>query len=374
MMELSRRKFFELSCGAGCLLLSGAVFSSWAKGTSSGQEKLVEARYYEKMPHRKIKCVLCPRECVIDDLERGYCGVRENRGGTYYTLVYGKPVSIHIDPIEKKPLFHFLPGSGSFSLATVGCNVFCKFCQNWEISQARPEQVKAVDGPPELIAQAAKKNSCASIAYTYTEPVIFYEYMYDIAERANALNVASVMISNGYINAKPMRDLCRVLRAVKIDLKAYTDRFYRELVSGELRPVLDTLVLLKRENMWTEIVYLVIPGQNDDRKELADLSKWIVKELGADTPLHFTRFHPQYRLTNLPSTPIATLQTARNIALDAGIHFVYTGNVPGDPGENTYCPQCQKLLIKRIGFSVVSNEIKNNRCPKCNMRIPGIWS
>ncbi|MBN2356768.1 AmmeMemoRadiSam system radical SAM enzyme [candidate division KSB1 bacterium] len=334
---------------------------------------MIEARYYEKLPHRKIRCLLCPRECVIDDLERGYCGVRENRGGTYYSLVYGKPVSMHIDPIEKKPLFHFLPGSEAFSIATVGCNVLCKFCQNWEISQARPEQVPAADEPPEKIARAAQVNRCASIAYTYNEPVIFAEYMYDIAEIANSLSVHSVMITNGYINAKPMRDLCRVLRAVKIDLKAFTERFYRELVAGELKPVLDTLILLKSEGMWTEIVYLVIPGQNDDRKELTDLSRWIMKELGPDTPVHFTRFHPMYRLTNLPSTPIATLQMARNIALDAGIHYVYTGNVPGDPGENTYCPHCRKMLIQRIGYHIVRNEIKNNQCPYCNTKIAGIW-
>jgi pyruvate formate lyase activating enzyme len=372
----SRREFLKSSGGAGCILL-GAGFASIASRNqafaASSTENLVEARWYEKLANRKIKCRLCPRECVIDDLERGYCGVRENRGGTYYTLVYGQVCSAHIDPIEKKPLFHFFPGTQAFSIATAGCNVMCKFCQNWEISQVRPEQVQSSEASPQRIAQIARENSCPSIAYTYTEPVIFSEYMYDAAAEGHKAGVKSVMISNGYIKPEPMKDLCKVLDGVKIDLKAFSERFYKELVSGTLHPVLDTLVLLRKENKWTEIVYLVIPGQNDDPKELADLCNWIVTELGADTPLHFTRFHPQYRLTNLPPTPISTLQKAREIGLDAGIHFVYTGNIPGDAGENTYCPNCKKLLIRRIGFSILEMRIKNGRCPDCRAEIAGVW-
>lgn len=365
----SRREFICTSAAAGCCLLASMPRKTIAQSSLAA----VEARYYEKLPNRKIKCGLCPRGCVIDDLERGYCGVRENRGGTYYSLVYGRAASMHIDPIEKKPLFHFLPGSEAFSLATVGCNVFCKFCQNWELSQSRPEQVESVSAPPEKIAAAAQGNGCASIAYTYNEPVVFAEYLHDIAERAGNLGVRSVMITNGYIQAKPMLDLCRVLHAVKVDLKAFTQRFYTELVSGELQPVLDTLVLLKSAGMWTEIVYLVIPGQNDSRSELTGLCKWILDKMGADTPLHFTRFQPQYRMTNLPATPVATLQMARSLALDAGLHFVYTGNVPGDPGENTYCPSCQQLLIRRMGFTVLENKIEKNKCQKCKTTIAGIW-
>ena len=335
--------------------------------------ELVEARFYEKLPNRKIRCNLCPRQCLIDDLERGYCGVRENQGGTYHTLVYGNPCSVHIDPIEKKPLFHFLPGSAAFSIATVGCNVLCKFCQNWEISQARPEQVPSVDMPPKRVAETAARNNCSCIAYTYTEPVVFYEYMYDTAREGRERGVKSVMISNGYIRAEPMKDLCRVLDAVKVDLKAFNERFYRELVSGELRPVLDTLVLLREQEMWTEIVYLVIPGQNDDPHELEQMCQWIVAELGAETPLHFSRFHPQYRLTNLPSTPIETLRRARQIGIDNGLRHVYTGNVPGDPGENTLCPQCHAVLIRRIGFSVVEMNLDKGACPHCGSVIAGVW-
>lgn len=374
---MNRREFIKYSGAFGCALANGGLgllMPSPGYAAARGKEKLVEARYYEKLANRKIKCVLCPRECVIDDLERGYCGGRENINGTYYTLVYGKPCTAHIDPIEKKPLYHFMPGTEAFSIATAGCNVLCKFCQNWQISQSRPEQVRSFDMPPAKVAQIARENNCPSIAYTYTEPVIFTEYVHDSAIEGHKRGVKSVMISNGYIQAKPMKDLCKVLDAVKIDLKAFTERFYKELVSGHLRPVLDTLVLLRAENMWTEIVYLVIPGQNDDEKELRDLSKWIINELGPDVPIHFTRFHPQYRLTNLPPTPIRVLKKARQIALDAGIHFVYTGNVPGDPGENTYCPSCNTMLIRRIGFSIVDNKIKNGACPKCGTEIPGVWS
>jgi len=370
-MPLSRRDFIKET---GCALAGGCLAPAASLRAASETANLVEARYYEKLDNRKIRCKLCPRECVIDDLERGYCGVRENHGGSYYTLIYGKPCTAHIDPIEKKPLFHFLPGTSAFSLATVGCNVVCKFCQNWEISQATPDQVASFDLSPAQAADLAKNKQCASIAYTYTEPVIFTEYMYDCAVAGRRRGVRSVMISNGYINAKPMQDLCGVLDAVKIDLKAFTERFYKELVAGELRPVLDTLVLLKKENIWFEIVYLVIPGQNDDPKELQLLCQWIYKELGPDTPLHFTRFHPQYRLTNLPPTPLKTLRQARKIGLDNGLSFVYTGNVPGDEGENTFCPNCGNIVVQRFGYSIGDINIKNGRCTQCNAKIAGVWN
>ena len=371
---ISRRSFIASAAGAGCLLLTTTPALFPANGARREDEPEMEARYYEKLPNRKIKCTLCPRSCIIDDLERGYCGVRENRQGAYYTLVYGKPCTIHVDPIEKKPLFHFLPASSALSLATVGCNVFCKFCQNWEISQSRPEQVSAMRVSPDEMALRAIQQNCHVVAFTYSEPVVFAEYMYDVAAVAKKSEIRSVMISNGFIQKQPMRDLCTVLDGVKIDLKAFTERFYRELVSGELKPVLDTLVLLRQEKIWFEIVYLVIPGENDDRNELASLSRWIRSELGEDVPLHFTRFYPQYRMTNLPPTPIKTLQEARNIALDAGVHYVYTGNVPGDKGENTYCPACGKLLIRRLGYTVVENNLKSSSCPACQKIIAGVWT
>lgn len=370
-LKISRRNFLRKST----ILTTASSIAPNIVGAHKlySEEYLVEARYYEKLPHRKIRCLLCPRECVIDDQERGYCGVRENRGGVYYTLVHSRPCTAHVDPIEKKPLFHFLPGTLAFSIATVGCNVECKFCQNWQISQVRPEQVDNLNMPPRRVADLARQNSCHSIAYTYTEPTIFTEYMYDCASAGGRQGVKSVMISNGYINRKPITDLCNVLDAVKIDLKAFTEKFYRDLVAGELKPVLDTLVTLKERGKWTEIVYLVIPTHNDDPNELKKMCKWIVNELGPDTPIHFTRFYPQYRLKNLPPTPVSTLVKARDIAQQAGIHYCYVGNVPGHEGENTICPECGRTVIKRIGFTILKNELKNGKCPECGHEIPGVW-
>ncbi len=333
-----------------------------------------EARWYEKIPHKKVKCKLCPRECVVDDRERGYCGVRENYQGVYYSLVHSHPCTYHIDPIEKKPLFHFLPGTQAFSLATVGCNVDCQFCQNWQISQIRPEQAENLDLPPQKIVNMTRESGAPSIAYTYSEPVIFAEYMYDIADAAARAGIKSVMVSNGYIQEKPMRELANVLSAVKIDLKAFSEEYYRDIVAGELKPVLDTLVLLKKINMWTEIVYLVVPTLNDGDKEFADLARWIKTELGQDVPVHFTRFHPQYKLLNLPPTPVKTLERARETALAEGLHYVYVGNVPGHAAEHTYCPKCGKILIRRQTFWILENKISNGKCPDCHTPIPGIWS
>ncbi len=371
----SRREFLAASCSA-CALGAAGVPAALGSPRLRRTKDLhyVEARYYEKLPNRKIRCKLCPRECEIDDQERGYCGVRENRGGTYYTLVYSRPVTMHVDPIEKKPLFHFLPGTVAFSLATVGCNVECKFCQNWQISQIRPEQAEAYDVSPQYLAELAEQSGSPTIAYTYTEPVVFAEYVYDSAVEGHKRGIRSVMISNGYIQKEPMDDLCDVLDAVKIDLKAYTEKFYRELVAGELKPVLDTLKLLVRRGMWTEIVYLMIPTKNDDKRELREMCKWIVGELGPDVPIHFTRFYPQYRLRNLPPTPVSTLRMAREIALEEGVHFAYIGNVPGDEGENTYCPKCHTVLIRRVGYTILENNIKHGRCPKCGEKIPGVWT
>jgi pyruvate formate lyase activating enzyme len=311
---------------------------------------------------------------VIDDLERGYCGVRENRGGTYYTLVHSRPCSIHTDPIEKKPLFHFLPGTLAYSLATVGCNVECKFCQNWEISQMRPEQAQNFEMPPAEIARMADLDKSASIAYTYTEPVIFTEYMYDCAVAGHQRGVRSVMISNGFIQRDPMRALCQVLDAVKIDLKAFRQEFYTELVNGRLQPVLDTLLLLKSEKKWFEIVYLIIPTKNDDPQELRDLCQWIASNLGLDVPLHFSRFYPQYRLKNVSPTPVKTLNQARDIALAAGLHYVYIGNVPGHEAESTFCPKCHRMVIRRMGYTIIENKIKQGCCPDCGSKIAGVWS
>jgi pyruvate formate lyase activating enzyme len=332
------------------------------------------AMAWESLPDKKVKCVLCPRECEVADVERGYCGVRENQSGKYQTLVYGALCSANVDPIEKKPLFHYLPGTMALSIATAGCNIECKFCQNWQISQFRPEQVKSVLVPPKQLVAACLADRTPTIAYTYSEPVVFYEYMHDAAALARKERVGGVMISNGYIQEKPLRELCRHLTGVKIDLKAFTESFYEKQCSGELAPVLKTLEILKDVGIWFEIVVLIIPTLNDSREEIRRMSRWVVEKLGPNVPMHFTRFHPTYRVTNLPSTPIATLERCRQIALDSGVRYVYAGNVPLHPGENTYCHQCRKVVIRRAGYRIVANTIKNGKCPDCGAAIPGVWT
>ncbi len=372
-MSINRRKFIKnCSCAAASSLFYNEVFSGSLQGASRA-EHLVEARYYEKLENKKIKCLLCPRECVIDNLERGYCGVRENREGVYYTLVHSQVVTYHVDPVEKKPLFHFLPGESAFSFATVGCNVECRFCQNWQISQIRPEQTKNYFIPPKNIAEHSKKNNCKIIAYTYSEPVIFYEYMYDTILKGNELGIKSVMISNGYINPEPLKKLCEVISGIKIDLKAISDTFYKKYVSAEIKPVLSSLEVIKKSKTWLEIVYLVIPTLNDSEEEFKQLSRWVKQNLGCDVPLHFTRFYPQYKLLNLPPTPINTLNKAKQIADREGLNFVYVGNVPGNSGENTYCPKCKNLLIERAGYFIKQNNVKKGRCSSCNNNIPGVF-
>ncbi len=383
-LPVSRRDLLRwgLACGTACAL-GGTEFAlaqqdTAGTGALAGPKLEGVARYpamfWEKLEQNQVKCTLCPRECAVADVERGYCGVRENQGGEYHTLVYGALCSGNVDPIEKKPLFHYLPGTPAFSIATAGCNIECKFCQNWRISQFRPEQVESVLVKPDRLVTTCKSRGCPTIAYTYSEPVVFYEYMHDTAALARQHGIGSVMISNGYIQEKPLRQLCRQLTGVKVDLKAFTEKFYAEWCAGHLKPVLDALEVLKDIGIWLELVVLIVPTLNDSPDEIKQMSKWVVKHLGPDVPMHFTRFHPTYRVTNLPRTPIPTLERCRQIALDAGVHYVYAGNVPMHPGENTYCHSCGEELIRRVGFRVASNKIRNGKCPKCSTPIPGVWS
>jgi pyruvate formate lyase activating enzyme len=379
-LGFDRRAFLKaasLPCLAAC---AGAVIGRQdavpifaAPLAEDDAQFIKEAKFFDKQPYRKIKCKLCPRECVIDDRERGYCGARENRGGTYYTLVHSRVVTAHIDPIEKKPFFHFLPGTVAFSIATAGCNVNCKMCQNWDISQVRPEQVRSSYAPPERVAELAAQNKCPIIAYTYSEPVIFYEYMADCADAGHRLGVKSVVVTGGYIQQEPLQKLCRQVDAIKVDLKAYSEKFYKEVVNGEMKPVLDCIVTIRKHGVWNEIVYLVIPTLNDSDPEFKALAKWVKSELGPDVPLHFSRFHPEYLLKNLPPTPVETLERAKAIADAEGLHYVYIGNVPGHPAENTYCPKCHKIVVERTGYTVGTVHIHNGKCQYCQQAIPGVW-
>jgi len=404
-MKASRRDFLKTCCTAALaapgaaalsrLVLPGAA-APGAAGLPSAEAaepgepgepvrgrivKTVEARFYEKLDNKRVECTLCPNRCKVGDRERGYCGVRENHDGTYVTLVYGNPCSGYDggmpDPIEKKPLFHFLPGTTAYSIATAGCNVECKFCQNWQISQSRPEQTDNFELLPEAVVANAKRYRCDSIAFTYSEPVVFYEYMYDTAELGRKQGIRGVMISNGYIEPEPMKKLCEVLGAVKVDLKAFTDDFYTKIVNGKLQSVLDTLVLLQKQGIWHEIVYLVIPTLNDNLDDIRAMSRWIRKELGPMVPLHFSAFYPTYKLRNLPRTPPATVDAARDAAMAEGIKYVYVGNVwrrDGHPGESTWCHNCGKKIIFRIGFALKENHVVKGKCEYCGAEIPGVWA
>jgi len=376
-----RRDFIVSSAiGAGWALCPKIVIAQ--TGTSSkanpGEPSLTAnhhpAKYYKKLDAGIVECLLCPRRCKVSDLERGYCGVRENIAGEYYTLVYSQVCSANIDPIEKKPFFHFLPGSTAFSIATAGCNMNCKFCQNWSISQFRPEDVNSSEMPPAECAEIAYDNKCLTIAYTYSEPTIFYEYMYDCAGEGRKLGIRSVVVTAGYIEKDPLLELIPLVDAIKIDLKAFTESYYKDICSSELQPVLNTLITIKESGTWLEIVYLMLPGLNDSPKEISDLCDWLLKNLGPDVPIHFTRFHPSYLLQNLPMTPLESLEQAHAIAKAKGLHYPYIGNVYGHDAENTFCHNCGDLLIGRQGFQITKNKLDKGKCPACQQIIPGVWA
>jgi pyruvate formate lyase activating enzyme len=370
------RQFIRNAAGAS--LVIGAGFPSLClRVAAAGQSANLshqEARYYQKLPDREIQCKLCPRTCRLGDKERGYCGVRENQGGTYYTLIYGKACCCNVDPIEKKPFFHFLPGTNALSIATAGCNLNCKFCQNWQISQVRPEQVGNIDLFPDDVVERAKAESCPSIAYTYTEPVIFFEYMYDTAVRARRKGLKSVVVTAGHIETEPLRDLIGVVDAIKVDLKAFTQDFYANYVRGELKTVLETIRTIGKSKVWFEIVYLVIPTLNDRADRIREMAKWVKGEVGENVPLHFSRFQPMYLMRNLPPTPISTLEMARDTAFEEGLRFVYVGNVPGHAGESTYCPHCRKVVVQRFGYRIEDIHIRKGTCKYCGTPIPGNWT
>jgi pyruvate formate lyase activating enzyme len=375
-----RRSFLKCALASGATLgLGEAACAAAGKPAQVGPQKrddsqfIVEAKFYQKQPNRKIKCKLCPRECNVGDRERGYCGVRENRGGTYFSLVHSRVCAAHVDPIEKKPLFHYMPGTIAFSLATAGCNVNCKFCQNWDISQSRPEQIPADYAPPHRIVDLAKQYGCPTIAYTYSEPVVFSEFLMDVADAGHEAGLRSIVVSNGYMQEEALKAAYGKMDAVKIDLKAFSESYYSKVVTGQLKPVLESLVTLKKMGKWTEIVYLVVPTLNDSDAEFTGLAQWVKANLGVDVPLHFTQYHPEYLLKNLPITPVPTLERAKAIADAEGLHFVYIGNVPGHPAQNTYCPQCKKLLVERVGFTASQMLICKDSCPFCHHPIPGIW-
>ena len=324
-------------------------------------------------PPKSVECTLCPKACRLVPGQRGDCRVRYNDGGKLYSLVYGKVCAAHVDPVEKKPMFHFLPGTGAFSIATAGCNLHCLFCQNWEISQTDPEDAANRDMPPAQVAALAAQTGCASIAYTYSEPVIFYEYVEDTSRLAKERGIRNILVTAGFINSEPLRRLCKVVDGANVDLKGFTEKYYREVCFGNLRTVLDTLVTMREEGVILEVTNLIVPTLNDDMGTIREMCRWMAAELGPEVPLHFSRFTPMYRLKDLPPTPVQTLARARETALEAGLQYVYTGNVPGDPGEDTFCPSCKKLIIDRYGYRILRYDVVEGRCGFCGEGIYGMF-
>ena len=329
-----------------------------------------EAMLYEKLGDGKVQCNLCAHRCRISPDKRGFCAVRENRDGTLYTLNYNVVSSEALDPIEKKPLYHFYPGTSVYSLGTIGCNFRCKHCQNWTISQISIDEANAVEMSQEMAVRRAVASGARSIAWTYNEPTIWFEYTYDCARLAKKKGLATVYVTNGYITPEALETIAPYLDAFRVDIKAFTEDFYRDIASAKLAPVLESAKLARELGMHVEVVNLVIPTLNDSENEIRAMSKWIYENLGADTPVHFTRFHPYYKLQDIRSTPLETLEMAYSIAKEEGMRYVYIGNVPGNGHEHTFCPECGELLIKRGMFGVESYELTDGRtCPRCGTQI-----
>lgn len=351
--------------------ITGRIFKNDAPDTLWKWSK--EAFYYTSAGTNRVACGLCPNECVLSTGDRGVCRSRVHMDGRLYSLSYGNACAANVDPVEKKPLFHFMPDTSAFSIAAAGCNFRCLNCQNWEISQAKPENLRHRDLFPQKVVEAAQQYSATSIAYTYSEAVTFYEYMYDTSSLARENGIRNLLISNGYINTGPLSDLCRVLDGANINLKSFSDDMYRKLNGGSLQPVLDTLKTLDRNRVHLEITNLVVPGYTDDPEMMKRMCAWILENLGADHPLHFLRFFPKYKLNRLPPTPVEQLEQFRRTAMDMGIRYVYLGNVPGHEGSHTFCHNCGKVVIERKGYRINTDQLKDGTCGSCGENIPGVW-
>jgi pyruvate formate lyase activating enzyme len=386
----SRRAFLRtLACAAPAPLLCRELQDAagqapraryWVPGSAAGPNcaachpastALDRAHVHDRTA---VACQLCAQRCTITSGASGRCRARKNVGGELRSLVYGRPVAIHVDPIEKKPFYHFLPGSPAYSLGTVGCPLRCKFCQNWQISQATPGDFEAEYLSPAAVVDAAVRRGSPVVAFTYNEPAVFAEYALDIASAARPRGLRPVMVSCGFMNERPLADLCRALDAIKIDLKGFSEDFYRTVSGAALVPVLRSIAQVRKAGVHLEIVNLVVPTLNDADASLKRLADWVMSELGADVPLHFTRFHPDYQLRNLPPTPVATLERARDMAMARGLRYVYVGNVPGHPGNHTYCPKCRARVVARQDFFVLESLLKDGRCGACQHPIAGVWS
>ena len=383
--KISKREFLRCSlAGAGGAALGLYSVESIAKTIvpmNAASESQVgglgryskESPYYISTP-KGVRCGICPNRCTLTEGNESICRTKVAKDGKLYTLAYGNPCSVHVDPIEKKPLFHFYPSSRSFSVAIAGCNLACLNCQNWEISQVSPRDTRNYDLFPEALVDEAAASGSLSIAYTYSEPIAFYEYTFDTAKIARNRGIKNVFVSNGYINEKPLRDLAVYLDGANINLKSFSEETYQNLNGGSLAPILRTLKILHEMGVWLEITNLVVPGWTDKPQMIREMCAWLVDNGLKDCPLHFSRFFPLYKLTTLPFTPLSILEEGHDIAKKAGINYVYIGNVPNNKAENTYCPKCKKVLLERKGFSILANNIQNKKCKFCGTGIAGRWS
>jgi len=329
---------------------------------------------FQEESARGVMCRICPNECVLKEGEVSKCNNRIVYKSRLYTMAYGNPCSVNADPIEKKPLYHFLPGTRAYSIATAGCNLVCLNCQNWTISQTSPDKTRNYDLMPEKVVSESIKNNCKTIAYTYSEPTTFYEYMFETASLAKKSGVRNIIKSNGYINPEPLKKLCTVIDGANIDLKAFTEPAYLKLTGGKLQPVLDALKIYRDSGVWLEITNLVVPGWTDNLQEIRNMCKWLSKNGFSSTPLHLSRFYPVHKLEQLPPTPVSILNDAAGIAMEEGLKYVYTGNVPGNEISDTICHKCNATLVERKGFRVASNRIIDGKCPNCGYSIDGIWN
>ena len=395
-MRKTTRRDFLLYCGAAILSAGTPACAFWPFSDKTEKDMLIsgdirgrifkqdapkklwkwshEGFLYKKLNDKKVMCGICPHRCLLSPGDRSVCRSKVNIDGTLFSLAYGNPCAANLDPIEKKPLFHFKPMTKAFSIAAAGCNLRCLNCQNWEISQSKPHEVRHIDLFPSKTVDVAKKTKAQSIAYTYSEPITFFEYMIDTARIAQEEGLYNLLISAGYINEKPLLELCKVINGANINLKSFSDNIYRKLNGARLKPVLNTFKTLHAKRVHFEMTNLVVPGYNDDKEMVKGMCQWILKELGPDHPLHFSRFFPKYKLNRLAPTPISTLIRFRELAMAEGIRYVYLGNVPGHEGCNTYCHNCGKLLIERQGYLIPTYQIEKDRCKFCKTIIPGFFA
>ncbi len=371
--DLSKRDFLKKSLALSAGLMCLPCQSMFSETSSDEQSIYKRIAMFQEETARGIMCRICPNECVLKEGELSKCNNRKVHDSKLYTLAFGNPCSVNVDPVEKKPLYHFLPGSKAFSIATAGCNLVCLNCQNWTISQTSPDKTRNYDMMPEKVVEECIKNNCSSIAYTYSEPTSFYEYVFETATLARSSGIKNIFKSNGYINSEPLKKLCSVIDAANIDLKAFSESTYLKLTGGKLQPVLNSLKVLKDMGIWLEITNLVIPDWTDNPDDIRNMCKWLSDNGFKNTPIHFSRFYPLHKLEQLPPTPVEILNSAYSIATEEGLKYVYTGNVPGNEISNTKCPSCNSTIIVRQGYRISANTIAAGKCNKCGSTIEGVW-